>query len=160
MFGEPPPIEVRLRFGRRGRHVGGPLSDAASIHMSLVIARGPMTSRVQSSPVLSCPVGRRSSSLSTRRSDAFKMFRRSRRTAKRTTDLRAGYADNVQLKALTGQLTCERNYILLFPCIIYSVTGQLADTPTRGLDNSRSRRCCQKGKLSTQSRRWHPRVVL
>ena len=60
------------------------------------------------------------------------------------------------------------------------VTGQLADTPTRGLptrglddsqtrqlaywtsrglDNSRSRRCCQKGKLSTQSRRWHPRLV-
>ena len=36
---------------------------------------------------------------------------------------------------------------------------QLADWTSRGLDNSRSRRCCQKGKLSTQSRRWHPRVV-
>ena len=38
-----------------------------------------------------------------------------------------------------------------------TVTGQLADTstrglPTRGLDNSRSRRCRQKGKISTQSR--------
>jgi len=46
----------------------------------------------------------------------------------------------------------------------YLVTGQLADTPThglptRGLDNSRSRRCRQKGKLSTRSRRWHPQVV-
>jgi len=45
-----------------------------------------------------------------------------------------------------------------------TVTGQLPDTPTRGLptrglDNSRSHRCRQKGKLSTQSRRWHPRVV-
>jgi len=44
------------------------------------------------------------------------------------------------------------------------VTGQLADCQladwtSRGLDNSRSRRCRQKGKLSTQSRRWHPRVV-
>ena len=42
-----------------------------------------------------------------------------------------------------------------------AVTGQLADTPsrglpTRGLDNSRSRRCRQKRKLSMQSRRWHP----
>jgi len=41
------------------------------------------------------------------------------------------------------------------------VTGHLADTPTRGLptrglDNSRSRRCRQTGKLSTQSRRSHP----
>ena len=43
--------------------------------------------------------------------------------------------------------------------LLLLVTGQLADTPTRGLDNSRSRRCRQKRKLSTQSRRWHPRVV-
>jgi len=68
--------------------------------------------------------------------------------------------------------------------VVYRVTAQLADTPTRGLptrgldisrtgqlaglvadwasrglDNSRSRRCRQKGKLSTQTRRWHPRVV-
>jgi len=27
-----------------------------------------------------------------------------------------------------------------------TVTGQLADTPTRGLDNSRSRRCRQKNE--------------
>ena len=44
------------------------------------------------------------------------------------------------------------------------VTGQLADCQladwtSRGLDNSRSLRCRQTGKLSTQSRRWHPRVV-
>ena len=55
----------------------------------------------------------------------------------------------------------------VFRCIRYTVcwvTGQLADTPTRGLpsrglDNSRSRRCRQKGKISTQSRRWHLRIV-
>ena len=40
-----------------------------------------------------------------------------------------------------------------------SRTSQLADWTSRGLDNLRSRRCCQKGKLTTQSRRWHPRVV-
>jgi len=40
-----------------------------------------------------------------------------------------------------------------------SRTSQLADWTSRGLDNSRPRRCRQKGKLSTQSRRWHPRVV-
>jgi len=40
-----------------------------------------------------------------------------------------------------------------------SRTSQLADWTRRGLDNSRSRRCRQTGKLSAQSRRWHPRVV-
>jgi len=40
-----------------------------------------------------------------------------------------------------------------------SRTSQLADWTSRGLDYSRSRRCRQKGKLSTQSRWWHPRVV-
>ena len=40
-----------------------------------------------------------------------------------------------------------------------SRTSQLADWTSRGLDNSWSRRCRQKGKLSTQSRQWHPRVV-
>ena len=36
---------------------------------------------------------------------------------------------------------------------------QLADWTSRGLVNSRTRRCRQKErKLSTQSRRWHPRV--
>ena len=40
-----------------------------------------------------------------------------------------------------------------------SRTSQLADWTSRGLDNSLSRRCRQKGKLITQSRRWHPRVV-
>ena len=40
-----------------------------------------------------------------------------------------------------------------------SRTSQLADWTSRGLDNSRSCRCRQTGKLSTQSRRWHPRVV-
>ena len=39
-----------------------------------------------------------------------------------------------------------------------SRTSQLADWTSRGLDNSRSCRCRQRGKLSTQSRRWHPRV--
>ena len=30
--------------------------------------------------------------------------------------------------------------------LVRAVTGQLADTPTRGLDNSRSRRCRQKNE--------------
>jgi len=38
-------------------------------------------------------------------------------------------------------------------------TSQLADWTSRGLDNLQSRRCRQKGKINTQSRRWHPRVV-
>jgi len=51
-----------------------------------------------------------------------------------------------------------------------AVTGQLLDTPTRGLptrglDISRtgqlavSRMLPRERKLTTQSRRWHPRVV-
>jgi len=71
--------------------------------------------------------------------------------------------------------------IVMWFGVIIGVTGQLADTPTRGLDISWTRQldralvnsrtgqvaywttrglaCRQKGKLSTQSRRWRPRVV-
>ena len=45
------------------------------------------------------------------------------------------------------------------------VTGQLADTPTRGLNVSQTGQLAvsqmppKERKLSTDSRRWHPRVV-
>ena len=48
--------------------------------------------------------------------------------------------------------------------VFITITGQLADTPTRGLDISRTGQVAvsqtppKERKLSTQCRRWHPRV--
>ena len=48
--------------------------------------------------------------------------------------------------------------------VLQSVTGQLADKPTRGLDKSQTGQLAdsqmppKERKLSTESRRWHPRV--
>jgi len=60
---------------------------------------------------------------------------------------------------VTGQLADTSALGLPTRGLDISRTGQLADWTSPGLDNSRSRRCRQKGKLTTQSRRWHPRVV-
>ena len=65
---------------------------------------------------------------------------------------------------VTGQLADTPTRGLPTRRLDISRTGQLADCQladwtSRGLDNSRSRRCCHKGKLTTQSRRWHPRAV-
>jgi len=59
--------------------------------------------------------------------------------------------------------------IIADPCASHFQSSQTAGSshgkwttrglPTRGLDNSWSRARPKKRKLSTQSRRWHPRVV-
>ena len=66
-----------------------------------------------------------------------------------------GYANSRIVNSRTGHLTDWST-----PWTIdNSRISQLADWTSRGLDNSWSRRYHQTGKLSTQSRRWHPRVV-
>ena len=60
---------------------------------------------------------------------------------------------------VTGQLADTPTRGLPTRGLDNSRTSQLADWTSRGLDNLRSRRCRQKRKLSTQSRRWHPRVL-
>ena len=70
----------------------------------------------------------------------------------------------IQLQRAASQPPPTTTIIGVNP-LVSTVTGQLADYrqladwTSRGLDNSRSRRCRQNGKLSTQSRRWHPRLV-
>jgi len=64
-------------------------------------------------------------------------------------------------------MMCERILLqsFFFVAAAALVTGQLADTPTRGLDKSRTGQLAvsqmppKERKLSTQSCRWHPRVV-
>jgi len=65
-----------------------------------------------------------------------------------------GYANSWIAKTRTGHLADWSTRRL-----DNSRTSQLTDWTSRGLDNSRSRRCRQTAKLSTQGRRWHPRVV-
>ena len=77
---------------------------------------------------------------------------------------RTRHHEQVQLAA-TGRIRRDANTRTLA-----TVTGQLADTstrglPTRGLDKSRTGQLAvsqmppKEQKLSIQSRRWHPRVV-